>query len=158
MRTISLALVLAAFWLVLSGLYKPFLLTLGALTVIFTLLLANRMRIIDPEGHPIELLPRALTYLPWLIKEIIVSALSVSRIIWSPSLPISPTMTRVQVSQKTPLGVNIYANSITLTPGTITVKEEGGTALLVHALQTGGADDLEAGDMDRKVTAFEGAG
>jgi multicomponent Na+:H+ antiporter subunit E len=65
-------------------------------------------------------------------------------------------MTVVRTSQKTPAGVATYANSITLTPGTITV-EVSGNDLIVHALVRDGADDLEAGGMDRRVSQFEGA-
>jgi multicomponent Na+:H+ antiporter subunit E len=65
-------------------------------------------------------------------------------------------MTVVKASQRTPAGIATYANSITLTPGTITVGVTG-DELTVHALVRAGADDLEAGGMDRRVTRFEAA-
>ena len=71
------------------------------------------------------------------------------------ALPISPTLVRVKTSQKTALGVNIYANSITLTPGTISV-EATRKEILVHAVTREGAEALAEGRMDRRVTAFEG--
>ena len=65
-------------------------------------------------------------------------------------------MTVVRASQRTPVGVVTYANSITLTPGTITVGVDG-DELTVHALVRDGALDLEGGGMDRRVSQFEGA-
>ena len=113
------------------------------------------MRIVDEEGVPLSLFPATVTYYPWLASEIAKSAWAVTKIILHPKLPISPTMTVLQASQKTTAGVATYANSITLTPGTITVGVSG-NALTVHALVKDGADDLEAGGMDRRVCQFEG--
>jgi multicomponent Na+:H+ antiporter subunit E len=90
------------------------------------------------------------------MREIAKSAWSVTRIILDPRLPISPTMTTVKASQRTAAGIVTYANSITLTPGTITVGVSG-NALTVHALAREGALGLEAGEMDARVRRFEGA-
>jgi multicomponent Na+:H+ antiporter subunit E len=90
-----------------------------------------------------------------LIREIAKSAWAVTKVILHPRLPISPTMTIVKASQKTTAGVATYANSITLTPGTITVRLSG-KELTVHALVREGALDLEEGVMDRRVSEFEG--
>jgi multicomponent Na+:H+ antiporter subunit E len=155
MRYVSLTVFLFAFWIALSGHYTPMLVTAGAVSAIVCLGAAIRMRVADDEGHPIELFPRLLTYLPWLIREIAKSAWSVTKVVLDPRLPISPTMTVVQASQKTAAGVVTYANSITLTPGTITVGVEGNT-LTVHALVREGALDLEDGGMDCRVSQFEG--
>jgi multicomponent Na+:H+ antiporter subunit E len=156
MRAISLALFLFAFWLALSGHYTPVLIFVGAACAILCALAARRMRTLDAEGHPIQLAIGGLTYLPWLIWEIAKSGWSVTKLILHPRLPVSPTMTVVQASQRTPVGVNVYANSITLTPGTITVGVQG-NALTVHALTREGALDVEGGGMDRRVSRFEGA-
>jgi multicomponent Na+:H+ antiporter subunit E len=156
MRYLSLAIFLFGFWLVLSGHYTPFLVTAGLVCSLLCVLAAIRMRTADNEGHPIELLGGAMTYFPWLIVEITKSAWAVTKIILHPRLPISPTMTVVSASQRTRVGVAAYANSITLTPGTITVGVEG-NKLTVHALETDGALALEAGGMDRRVSRFEGA-
>ena len=153
MRHLSLALALFLFWLALSGQYSLFLVTLGLVSTAFCVFLAHRMGTVDAEGHPIHLLPAAVTYWPWLVWEIVKSAWSVTRIIIDPNLPISPTMTKVRASQRTPTGVVTYANSITLTPGTITIEVEGNN-LTVHALVADGADDLEAGGMDARVDTF----
>ena len=155
-RYFSLAGLLFAFWLALSGHYTPMLVTAGAVCAVACVFAAIRMRAADPEGHPIELFRGAITYFPWLFLEITKSGWSVTKVILDPSLPISPTMTVVRASQKTPAGMATYANSITLTPGTITVGVDG-DEFTVHALVRDGADDLEGGGMDRRVSQFEGA-
>jgi len=156
MRKIGLAVTLLIFWLVLSAHYTPFLIGCGIATTLLVTWLAYRMQIIDEEGDPFELLIPALTYWPWLIWEIAKSAWSVSKTILSPSLPISPTMTDLTVTQQTNAGRATYANSITLTPGTVTtfVKDQKFT---IHALVVDGADDLEAGAMNNRVNQFEGS-
>ena len=156
MHTLSLFLVLFSFWLLLSGYFTLFLVTVGALSAIGVVLLGHRMDLIDREGHPIHLSWRVLGYWPWLLKEIVKSAWEVSRIIVSPSLPISPMLVRAKTSQKTAVGVVTYANSITLTPGTISVDVKQ-DEILVHALTRDGAEGLLEGEMDRRVTRFEGA-
>jgi multicomponent Na+:H+ antiporter subunit E len=155
MRYISLAGFLFAFWLALSGHYTPMLVAAGAASAAICVLAAIRMHAADAEGHPIELFRRALTYIPWLVGEIAKSGWAVTKVILHPNLPISPTMTVVRASQKTTVGVATYANSITLTPGTITVGVDGND-LVVHALVRDGALDLEAGGMDRRVSQYEG--
>jgi multicomponent Na+:H+ antiporter subunit E len=155
MRYVSLAGFLFIFWLALSGHYTTMLITSGVIATAVCVLAAKRMRIVDAEGHPIELMWGALTYYPWLVWEIVKSGWAVTRIILHPSLPISPTMTVVRASQKTKAGMATYANSITLTPGTVTVGVDG-SDLFVHALVKDGADDLEQGGMDRRVCQFEG--
>jgi|CXWL01.1.fsa_nt_gi multicomponent Na+:H+ antiporter subunit E len=155
MRYVSLAGFLFAFWLALSGHYTPMLVAIGAACAMLCLLAAVRMRVADAEGHPVELFRRAVTYIPWLTIEIIKAAWAVTKVILHPRLPISPTMTIVRASQKTTIGVVTYANSITLTPGTITVGMNGND-LVVHALVSDGALDLEAGGMDKRVSQYEG--
>ena len=151
----SSAIVLFAFWLLLSGYFEPFLMMAGAGSAIGVALLARRMEVIDREGHPIFLSWRVLGYWPWLFKEIAKSAWDVARIIVAPRLPISPTLVRVQPTQKSAVGVVTYANSITLTPGTISVEVARGE-ILVHALTRESAAGLLEGEMDRRVTRFEG--
>ena len=156
MRIVSLAAFLFAFWLALSGHYTPMLITIGALAAIACAYIATRVDVTDAEGHPIQLLRGAVTYWPWLAWEIAKSGWTVTKIVLHPRLPISPTMTVVAASQKTAPGIATYANSITLTPGTMTVGVDG-NQLTIHALVREGADDLEGGGMDARVTRFEAA-
>jgi len=153
---IRLALPLFAFWLLLSGMPQPFLLGAGAAAAVGVALLAVRMELADREGHPLHLALAAAAYWPWLVKEICKSGWQVSRIILHPRLPISPTLVRVRPSQKTIVGLVTHANSITLTPGTVTVELERGE-FLVHALTREGASGVLDSEMDRRVARMEGA-
>ena len=155
-KVIGASIVLLAFWLVLSGMYTPFLVTMGVISAVAIALLATRMGVADDEGLPLQLAPSALTYWPWLVWQIILSAWNVTKIILSPSLPISPTLTRVKMTQRSDVARVTYANSITLTPGTISVDIEG-DEILVHAITRDNAIDLEGGEMDARCTKFEGA-
>lgn len=155
MRLVSLALFLFGFWVAMSGQFKPLLLTLGVLSALACVGVAARIRIVDREGHPIALLPRTLLYFPWLIKQVFRTGWHVAKIILNPALPISPTMTTVRGNQKTSAGLATYANSITLTVGSV-VARISGHELTVHALQREGALELEEGEMDRRVCRFEG--
>lgn len=152
----SLAVTLLLFWLAMSGHYTPLLIGFGVISVVGVVALTQRMGMVDIEAHPIHMIIGAITYWPWLAWEIVKSAWAVTRVILDPKLAISPTLVRVKASQKTSLGVTTYANSITLTPGTISIEVEG-KDLLVHALTREGADDLATGAMDKRVTRFEGA-
>ena len=156
LRVASLAAVLFGLWLVLSGHYKPSLLILGVASVVVVVAIAHRMDVVDHEGHPVRLTWRAVGYWGWLGWEIVKSNIDVAKIIVTPALPISPTMIRVPATQQTELGHVIFANSITLTPGTVTVDVTERT-LGVHALTRAGAEALASGEMDRRVTAVEGA-
>jgi len=156
LRALSLVVILLAFWLLLSGYFVPFLLTMGVASAVAVAMLGRRMDLVDHEGHPIHLSWRVILYWPWLFKEIAKSAWDVARIILSPRLPISPTLVRAKTSQKTTVGLVTYANSITLTPGTISVDVKKGE-ILVHALTRDGAAGLLEGEMDRRVTRFEGS-
>lgn len=155
-RSASLAAALFAFWVVLSGFFTPYLLTAGACCALLVVAFARRMAVVDAEGYPVHLTWRAMLYWPWLLREIVKSAWDVSKIVLDPRLPISPTMVRVKATQRSTVGMVTYANSITLTPGTISVDLKG-DQILVHALTRGGADSLSAGDMDRQVSRFEAA-
>lgn len=154
MRLLSLFLTLLVFWLALSGYFTPFLIGAGIVSSLICVWLAQRMRTTDVEGHPSHLFVAALTYFPWLLWEIVKSCWAVTKIILDPRLPISPTMTKVSASQRSTVGLVTYANSITLTPGTITTALEG-NVLTVHALARDGAIDLEGGGMDERVSRFE---
>lgn len=130
----------------------------GATVALVVALLGIRSGYSDEEGHPVEYLLRGLVYWPWLVVEIAKSTWTVARIIVDPKLPISPRLIRTRVSERTAVGIATYANSITLTPGTITVEvNRREQEFLVHALTKDSADGVEEGSMDRHVRAFEGS-
>ena len=142
-------------WLLLSGIFTSFIISLGILSCAAVIWVTIRMDIVDHEGHPLHLTWRALIYWGWLIVEIIKANIDVVKLVLSPTLKISPTMVRVRASQETDLGQVVYANSITLTPGTISV-DVANNEILVHALSETGARDLLGGEMDRRVSKMAG--
>ena len=157
LRQASVFAALLLFWVAMSGMFTPFLLAAGAASALAVLWMARRMDIVDSEGWPLQLGARIGLYWVWLLREVVKSAWNVARIIVDPRLPISPVLLRIVPSQKTSVGLVLYANSITLTPGTITI-EAAADSFLVHALTRAGAADLAAGEMDRRVSTHEGAG
>ena len=157
MRLIALAVLLFAFWLLLSGHYTAWLIGSGAVTALVVAELGRRFGYGDDEGFPLERIASGLGYWPWLVKEVALSSFAVARIIVNPRLPISPRLIRAPYGQRTPVGIATYANSITLTPGTITVEvDQRRREFVIHALTDAGASDLMAGQMNNRVERFEG--
>lgn len=153
-HTIGLGLAMLALWLLLSGHYGPLLIAFGVASCILIVIIAARLDVIDHEAVPLHLSFGYFGYLSWLGKEIAKSSWDVTRVVLDPKLPISPTMLWVPTSQKTEVGRVIYANSITLTPGTVSLEVESGH-ILVHAITKDAAAGLASGEMDARVTRIE---
>ncbi|MEL7028843.1 MAG: Na+/H+ antiporter subunit E, partial [Pseudomonadota bacterium] len=131
---IALAVALTALWLLFSGYWdNPLLLSLGALSIAATLFLSHRMGVIDAEGAPIQLFPGILGYWGWLFFQIGKANFAVAQAVLSRDVSISPMLFRVRADQTTDVGKATFANSITLTPGTVSVDLRDGE-VLVHAL------------------------
>ena len=158
LHAVSTFAVLCGFWLLLSGYFTAFLLAAGAGSALAAVLFSKRMGIIDRDSHPFHLVAHALfSYWPWLVWEIIKSAWNVTRIILDPRLPISPGLFRFRPSQRTDLGLVVHAQSITLTPATISI-EVGREEFLVHALTAESGAALTGSEMDRRVARLEAYG
>ena len=142
-------------WLLLSGHFETALVTYGVLSAVVVVALTAHLRILDSEALPVHLGIRPFLYLPWLFKEIVLSNIAVARVILDPQLPIRPRILRVRASQRSDVALVIYANSITLTPGTVTLDVRNGE-FLVHALTDESAEGLLTGEMDRRVAWLEG--
>ncbi len=136
-------------WVALAGWHPdhPHLMAFAFIVPALTLMLSLRLDIL-PTKNAFKI--SGLGYFFWLLKEIFSSALSVSFIAWRKAMMIQPIMEPVKTDQKTELGKIIYANSITLTPGTVTLSLEG-RHLMVHALDVSFMEDLQEGPMDSKV-------
>lgn len=154
LHALSLGLLLCGLWMLLSGYFVPLLLGLGAGSVLAVVWIAHRMDVIDHEGHPVHLTARAFLYWPWLALEIIKANIDVAKVIVRPKMAIQPSVIEIKATQETELGQVIFANSITLTPGTVTIAIDR-DILSVHALTREAVDGLLTGDMDRRVTAME---
>ena len=155
MRDVLLAVTLLGTWLLLSGVYEPLTIGFGVASCIAIVILNRRLRPGGANEASLSTWPRIVAYSPWIMWEIVKANIDVAKIVLDPKLPISPRLVRVEGTQKSDLGRAIYANSITLTPGTITLDVRG-SSFLVHALTAEAAAGVETGDMDRKVTALEG--
>jgi multicomponent Na+:H+ antiporter subunit E len=150
-HTISLAIMLAALWWLLSGYAKPLLLGFGVASVAFTVWLSNRMDVIDRESHPIHMSIALVRFWITLTGEIVRSNLEVIAAVLSPRKDaIAPHFLRVRLHQSSALGKVILANSITLTPGTVSVDLEG-DQLLVHALTRSSGQAVREGQLDMLV-------
>ena len=157
MRYVFMCFVTFGVWLLWSGHYTlehSLVLAMGVLSCAFVVYLSGRLDIADEEGHPIHLAWHLVLYIPWLLWAIVKANIDVAKRILRPQLPIAPRVVRVKGTQKTDLCRVIFANSITLTPGTVSVNldEED---IVVHALTEEAADDVQSGEMDRRVTALE---
>lgn len=152
-RMALMAVLLAAAWILWSGFFTPLLLGLGALSCALVVYLSHRMHLFDKDVYALRLSLRLFRFWAWLAGEIIRSSLEVARVVLSPRLPISPTVVEVESTSTHPVDLAILGNSITLTPGTLTLNIEG-RRLTVHALTRHGAEQLLAGEMDRHVSAL----
>lgn len=158
MRIVLFTLTLFLYWLALSGHYQWWLVAFGAVLSVLVVAFSVGKRITDPEGFPFELIPRGLVYWPWLLWQILQSGLRVTRLILSPALPITPTLVKVTAQQSTAVGLVTYANSITLTPGTISIEaSERGNCVWVHAIEREGADAFDNDEMNDQVAWFDGS-
>lgn len=139
------------FYQVLGGGIAFFDLVTGAMSAIIVTVALSRVTFSrDPDsGTPIRLL-RGIVYVPYLLFEIVKSNIAVAAVILNPRLPIDPRLTQIDPAVYGAFPITTLANSITLTPGTLTVRVQGRT-LLVHTLVPGARNDLFDGGLERAV-------
>lgn len=155
LKTLGLLGGLAAIWLLLSGYWNvPLLLVCGALSCILVLYIVHRMNVVDAEAIPIHLGPRIAFYWLWLLKEIAKANIAVMKVVFSDLSEMQPQILTFETGLKTDMGKVILANSITLTPGTVTV-ELIGDRLSVHALTRAAADPSTILEMERRIAKLE---
>jgi multicomponent Na+:H+ antiporter subunit E len=153
MRVVRTFALLFAIWVLWSGHSEPLLLGLGLASCAVVIWLGVRLGALEGGGRT-GFLVRGLGYAPWLLFEIVKSNFAVARIILGRELRVDPRLVRVRASQRTAFGQVAYANSITLTPGTISLDLRD-DRILVHALSADFERDLRSGEMDRRVAALE---
>lgn len=153
LRSLGLAVVLGLLWAALSGHGEPLIVILAVVSVLAVVAFARRLNLVDAEGFPLQLGWRAPSYFLWLLWQIVLSNVAVIRHILKPRIDVDPQLITVPSGQADDLATVIYANSITLTPGTVTIAVDGGQ-LLVHAIDAEAADGLVEGTMARRVAAF----
>jgi multicomponent Na+:H+ antiporter subunit E len=150
MHYIRSSLFVAVVWLLLSGHYTPLILSFGAVSVLIVVWFMWRMERADEKLEVLPMRPSMLYYLLWLMWQVVLSNIDLVRRIWDPNLPIRPTWQRLDTKVTSSLAKTLYANSITLTPGTLTtdVREDH---FMVHSLSPDGIEDLRKGGMEEKI-------
>ena len=149
---LALLLLLVAAWLLWSGIYKPLLLWLGAFSCALSLYVAHRVGFFE-RATGFHVIPRLPRFSVWLFVEIIKSSLEVVRIVLNPKLPISPTVVYIDAKPEGPIGQVILSNSLTLTPGTVTLDVYN-NRLCVHCLTEEGAAAVRSGDANQRVAVL----
>jgi len=154
-RLAGTSILLFALWLLMSGLYEPLIIGFGVVSVLLVMVITVRMNAVDGDRVEVRLKPVAFAgYILWLLVEIAKANWAVTKIILSPAMPLRQHLFAAPYTQRTDLGQVIFANSITLTPGTISVEVEPGQ-FLVHAVQYSDGDMDALADMDARVAAAE---
>ena len=152
MKSFSFVVLLFLFWLFLSGHFEPLLLGLGVASVALTVFLSWRMNVIDHESYPLHLSLKFPGFFLYLFREIIKANIDVAtRVLRWRGKSISPQMIDIPQSQESDLGAVMYANSITLTPGTVTIRLSK-DSLTVHALSKEAAAELATGTMSKEIS------
>ena len=150
-------LALGVTWLVWSGHYsfdEPLIAGFGVISCVFVLWLAERMQRVSAHESEATLGPNMVTYLPWLIWEIVKANLAVAKLVISPAPAIRRQIVRVPAGQLGEGARVLHANSITLTPGTISLAVHD-DEIVVHAIDDAAAQGVLEGEMNRRVGALE---
>ncbi len=153
-QTLSLTLLLIIFWLLNSGLFKPLIFILGACSIVLVLIISSRMKVIDEESQPLHLTRNIPAYYAWLLKELVISNIKVVRTIWQGHLQLQPALTTIKMDHLSDMGKVIYANSISLTPGTVTTDVTE-NSITVHALDKSSITDIQSGAMEARVRKLD---
>lgn len=149
--------IMFVFWIVMSGMFDAFHLILGVVSSVIVALISHKLLFFGPESQPwLRRITGMLVYLPWLFWQIVLSCLDVARIVLSPKMMdlINPQIFHFTTRLKTTFARVTFAQSITLTPGTITVFTQG-DEFTVYALTQATADSLPGEMEERIVKALE---
>lgn len=152
MKTAQATTALFAFWLVLTGTFAPLDLALGAVSSL--LLGVWAARVLWPGDSPAASPKQAirfLLYIPHLLASVLMAAIQVAEVVLDPRMPIRPVLVGHRAVFSRDISRVMFANSITLTPGTLTVDVDGDT-FYIHCLAERFADDIENGDLERRVS------
>ncbi len=141
-------------WLLWSGHFDPLMLSFGLLSCAFVYYLLIRLEVVNTNPQSFHIFMKMPKYVPWLLWQIVLSNLAVAKILWRRDMNLSPAVENVAATQKSSLGLVVYANSVTLTPGTLSIDAKHGS-VLVHALEASSFEEDGFQEMDRRVTALE---
>jgi len=160
--SLRVAALLLAFWILLSGKFDAVHVGAGAVAALFVAFATLPLRTMHPViGHSVDeplhgiRWGRALLFVPFMAAEIVLSSVQVARMVLHPRMPVQPRLLRFRAVLPHPLARLTLANSITLTPGTVTLDVEG-DEYLVHALTDVSARGVEAGIISERISAIFG--
>ena len=153
-RTLITSLILLILWFLLSGHLDPLLICLGIISCLFITWVSLRLSLLDLESHRLQFNLNLPKFLPWFFIEVVKSNIEVSWRILHPKLPINTNISSVPVSQHSDLGKVVYANCITLTPGTYSI-DINPDFIEVHSLTKKLAANLHEGEMGKRILALE---
>lgn len=153
MRYIITFIILFSCWIIWSGIFDAWHLTLGVIscslvTYMSSDLLFKREKFVSKDR--VEVI-RFIKYIPWLLYQIILANFHVAKLVLNPKMPIQPSLITFPTKLKKGISLLTFANSITLTPGTITADIRGEGYYVVHAIDRTVADDLLSGEMENRV-------
>ncbi len=148
---------MAILWVVLSGKFEPLLLFLGFVSVSLVSLLCGNMLFSNPSSDYPGTFFRFILYIPWLLLQIILANWHVLKLVFSPDMmdKIDPHIIVFNTRLKKDFSILTMANSITLTPGTITVTANLDGKFRVHAIDKACAEELP-GEMEERVAKIFG--
>lgn len=153
MHTAKWVISLSIFWLLLSGFLKPLLLGFGVASVALVIFVFSRMERVDKEPQEFGTWLQIIRYIPWLLGQILSSSLRVTKLVWGSPNKVSPSLAKINVKAVPEARRTLYANSITLTPGTLSVDLDG-DEVTVHALEQSSIDELKEGYIATKITSI----
>ena len=155
-RYLTLGAVLVVFWLLLSGHFTPLFFFFAAASIAIVMAISIRMDHVDGETDPVPRTTSLIVYWIYLAIETIRANVDMVKRVWHPGMKVEPGVARIKVSQQTRMGKVIHANSITLTPGTVTLDiDEETNEFEIHSINHELIADLEYGEMDRRITRLE---
>jgi multicomponent Na+:H+ antiporter subunit E len=159
---VGMAVVLFAFWMILSGHTEIKFIVYGVLTSVVTAWVTYPLLLVtNKDGNRKYFvfgisLPKLLKYSLWLLWQLVLANIDVARATTSQNLNINPKVVRFYFRTDNPMAEVVLADSITLTPGTVTLNVTDDGLFEIHALTDGAAAGVLDGSMQRKVADLFG--
>lgn len=123
-KVISLSLVMFVIWLLLAGVHVQEMIVGAAVSIILSIIISNYIQLSLNLKSLVKLLMFVFMYIPIMVVELIKANVDVAKRVLNPKLPINPGIVKVPTKVKGDLGKLTLANSITLTPGTISLDAD----------------------------------
>ena len=162
MHMTSLAVVLFAFWMVLSGRTETKFVVYGIITAVVTTWVTYPLLLVPNKDGSKKYfvfgfsVPKMIMYFFWLMWQLVLANIDVLLATTAQELSIDPKVVRFRFKVDNPMASVVLANSITLTPGTVTMNVTDDGLYEIHALTVGAAAGVLDGGMQKKVADLYG--